>query len=184
MLFRSNPGTTVMGVDIVGGSTTSGAISLGLRIAPLGIYATPQIPWTTGIQIDDGAAQTAIVIGGATSVGTVGGAGNVVWYYNPTTTVRAIAMEVAGDASGNISWNQGTQGALFDLCVGGAAGVATPILSMQKTSGGALAMGFFGAAPAGKPNITGSVSTQTSTVLSEVITALANLGLVTNSTTA
>jgi hypothetical protein len=50
--------------------------------------------------------------------------------------------------------------------------------------GGAQQIGFFEATPVIKPTITGSRSTQTVTVLANLLTALANLGLITNSTTA
>jgi len=179
----TNPNTVVMGIDIVGGSTVASSNSIGVRIAPLGIFATPAIPWTRGVLVDDGAASTAIEIGATNTGSSPSGSQPITWYFYPSANTRALAGECVIDSSGNMTWAQGYSGALMTLAVGGAVGTALPAIKMQNASG-VVALGFFGGAPTGKPTITGSISGSTTSVISEILVALNNLGLITNSTTA
>lgn len=138
----------------------------------------------------------AYLTAGGSSAETVGGAYSVVTGYwglgidmlNATLTSNtAIRLP----ASASISWNgtsmNGTS-TTFGLSTGagtGAGGIYASnfsYLAIQwKSSGSAAQLGFFGTAAQSKPTVTGSKAANAA--LTSLMTALSNLGLVTDSTT-
>lgn len=86
---------------------------------------------------------------------------------------RLVFQLGAGDQSSATPVSGST---IFSLSNGGNAFQITDVNSIAQ-------IGFFGATAVAQPNITGSRSSQTVAVLTDLLIALSNLGLITNSTT-
>ena len=122
---------------------------------------------------------TTSINGGAGGNGAItnGGGGNVLIYAGATGTGAG-----SGGTAGSVLLRPGTPG-------GGTAGYVAvqTAAGINQIQANLTGLGFFAATPVAKPTVTGTLSAVTDAnakaVLTSLITALANLGLVTNSTT-
>jgi hypothetical protein len=177
----TNAASIAKGIDIVGGSTVEPAVTIGLRIGPLGTFSSPPKRWARGIFIDDASSITGIEIGTANVPGgSAGGTMPINFYFNPNSSGRALAANFTCDGSGNFTLAQAYSGALFNLVVGGPAGTGLTAMSMIK-SGSNVGLSFYGQSPAGKQTVSGSKGGNAA--LSSLMSALSAIGLFTDSTT-
>ena len=94
------------------------------------------------------------------------------------TTPGAVQLQASSDSAANVNINILTKGAGIGALYGGNfASVA-----FQWRHNGGAQLGFFGTTPISKPTVTGSRGGNAA--LASALTALANLGLITNSSTA
>lgn len=125
------------------------------------------------------------------SLGAVGG---IVFSGGDSSGVGNAGGEIQINGGDNPNATEGYGGSvIIQAGLGGGAGVngevslgvqglGTGVAVTTAALGGAIAVGFFGQAPAAKPTITGSRGGNAA--LASLLTALATLGLITNNTTA
>lgn len=158
----TNAASVCKGLDILGGSSVEPAVTIGLRIGPLGTFSTPPMRWARGIFLDDGAAITGLEVGTA-KASFSSGSQPVNFFYNNRTNGRMLGLSLAVDADGNAWFNAAQSGSLAVLETGG---------QKQIMVGGGNGLGFYGKLPVAQPHLSAGAS------LAEVITALKSLGLV------
>lgn len=158
----TNAASVCKGLDIVGGSSVEPAVTIGLRIGPLGTFANPPKRWARGIFLDDGAAITGLEVGAA-SQDVSSGSQPVSFYYISRSNTRTLGLTIQSDADGNVTINAAQGGALAVLETGG---------QKQIMVGAGNGLGFYGKMPVAQPHLSAGAS------LAEVVTALKSLGLV------
>lgn len=170
----TNVGSTVVGVDVVGGSTVEPAISIAYRVGALGTFTSPKKKWQRGFYVDDGAAFTAIEIGPLFDSGASVGCPPITMFYRNASNVRTQGIAMALDTSGIFTIDQ-QSGSRIDIS-GRNGGTLTPIISVAGNK-----ISFFGAAPVVRSTITGSKSGNVA--LDSLLQELNRYGLIINSTT-
>lgn len=174
----SNAGTTPIGVEVVGGSTVEPGNSIGFKVSPLNPFNTLKIRWKRAFMSDDGAAITGLELGSQQNQAN-SPSQDINIYYHRNSNVRAQCVSLTTDGSGNTLFGGGLTAAsgsgpgLFDI-TGNPAG-ASPI----RINGNNL--GFFGTFPVSKGTVTGSKGGVAA--LDSLLTELARIGLITNSST-
>lgn len=173
-----NPGTTPIGVEVVGGSTVEPGNSIGFKVSPLNPFNTLKIRWQRAFMSDDGAAIVGLELGSQQNQAN-SPSQDIRLYYRRNGNVRAQCFSLTTDGSGNTILGGGLTGAsgsgpaLFDI-TGNPSG-PSPI----RINGNNL--GFFGTFPVSKGTVTGSKSGNVA--LDSLLTELARIGLITNSST-
>lgn len=171
-----NSGSNVLGVDVTGGSTTevSGSnLSIGYSLQPLGVFTSPPKRWFWGFKSADGAAAVGMEFGASSVSGT---------------SIASQRIQFAGfnSGGGRITPGRIGTGANGTLNLDGDNGVSI------RGSGGSFAhiiatgsaLSFYNTGRSvGLQTIGGSRSTQTVLVLSQVVSALHNMGLIEDTTT-
>lgn len=167
----TNVNSVAKGVDIVGGSTVEPAVTIGLRIGPLGTFSSPPKRWARGIMIDDGSSITGIEVGAA-SLNTNSASLPINFFYYDSSNVRRQGGTIISDNSGNMNFgaSDSTKLAVFQT---GA--------NKQIVVGGGAGLGFYGQTPAGKQTVSGSKGGNAA--LASLMSALSSIGLFTDSTT-
>jgi hypothetical protein len=94
------PVTKVFGVDVIGASETQvgvGGLSWGMVVQALGIGTSPPTPWQIAYVSADGAAVTAMSVGGTTVPGTTGPSQNLCFNaWNGSTPIGGCINESSG----------------------------------------------------------------------------------------
>lgn len=149
-----NVGTTAVGFDAVGASTVTPTVSVAYQVQAIGIFASPKKSWQFGFRSRDAAALIGIELGAQTEGNSAPSQTLVFNYRNGAGTPTAgLTAQVDG------------------------AGVAI-LTGNVKVAGN---IGFYSTAPIAKPTVTGSRGANAA--LASALTALANLGLITDSST-
>jgi hypothetical protein len=200
----THAGTLAIGVDVVGGSTAvpSGS-SAGYRVGPIGTFQNPVIPWGRGFFSDDGAAQTGVELGalmkpgntGAISIGSQpidfycinsggsrvraltmssDGAGLFKARATLNDTLLVLAATTGGVSQDNINIYQGKVG----IMTAGNPGFALDVGGTTRLQGN---IGFYNSTPIARQTVTGSKGANAA--LASLLTALNNVGLITDSST-
>lgn len=168
-----NVNTIGIGIDLVGGSTVEPNLSVALSVQAIGVFASPKKRWTYGLRTRDAATIVGVELGAQLDAAN-----------SPSQIFRMNFMTGAGtpgtgfqvqvDGSGNAQVNGGTGATLFALRT-----PASTAANIQMLGDG---LGFYGAFPQGKRNITGSRAGNAA--LASLLTGLSEIGLITNNTTA
>jgi len=170
----TNAGSTAVGCDVVGGSTVMPAISIAYRVGPLGTFANPKIPWARGFFVDDAAALIGLELGTGLLTPNVG-CPPIKFMYRDSINSRRSGGAIAVDGGGALVIDQ-DDGSFIKLR-GRSAGTGYDVVQVTGNQ-----LGFFGSAPTAKGAITGSRGGNAA--LASLLTALANKGLITDSTSA
>lgn len=164
----SNPASTVRGIDLTGGTTVQPATAEGFRLGPLGVFP-PLIQWDRAFVTADNAAKCSLDIGSLLM--TNSGMQPINGYFRDGGNNRIKVLDISADATGNLEIGSETAAFLFEL----KSGANKPV-RMQGNN-----LGFYGTFPTGRPDITGSKGGNAA--LASLLTALAGMGLITDSTT-
>lgn len=177
----TNVNSVAKGVDIVGGSTVEPAVTIGLRIGPLGTFTSPKKRWARGIFIDDGSSITGLEVGAA-NFSTTSASLPINFYYFNSTNVRTQGLNLIVDSGGNTIFSSNLAAGVFILQTGSQG---------QIKIGAGNGLGFFNTFPTGQKtgwgtptgntsvtNFPGASATlvQCSNVIAQLITDLKLLG--------
>lgn len=171
----TNAATQVIGYDATGGSSVEPAVSPAFRVGPLGAFSTPFKRWSHGLQVSDGSAVTGIELGTVVS-GVFSGSMPLTFAYNNSSNARAYAGAIQADGGGNLAISLDNFNPAMYLTTPNSVGVQTKQIVLQNTG-----IGFFGTNPAAKQTVTGSKGGNAA--LASLISALALMGLITDTTT-
>lgn len=166
--------TTAVGFDAVGASSVEPAMSIAYLCQPIGIFASPKKRWQFGFRTTDGAAVVGMEIGAQGDTANSASQEFRMNYRNASNVATtAISMQVSSGGDASLIGGVGNS-TLFAIKTPGAA---SPQIQMFQSG-----IGFFGGFPAGKPTVTGSRGGNAA--LASLLTALAGLGLLTDSSSA
>jgi hypothetical protein len=169
----SNITTTALGLDIVGGSTVEPSLSVAVNVQAIGVFESPKKRFTYAFRSVNAAAINGIELGSVADANSSASQPFIMNYVNGSgVTTQGLSMQV--DGSGNFG------------IIGGVASSTLFALKTPGSTGGLIQLlgnniGFFNAFPVGKPTVAGSRGGNAA--LASLLTALANLGLITDSTT-
>jgi hypothetical protein len=169
-----NVTTTGLGIDLVGGSTVEPNLSTAVNIQAIGVFSTPKKRWTYGLRTVAASCVVGVQIG-PDGDGPNRGSQPFHIMYSNSTGLESIAMAAISDSFGNM------------VLIGG--GDATRLFAL-KTPGSTDAniqllddgVGFFGAFPTTRRVVSGSRGGNAA--LASLLTALGELGLIQDTTTA
>ncbi len=168
-----NVTTTAIGFDAVGGSTVEPTNSIAYLCQPIGVFAIPKKRWKYGFRSTDAATQIGIELG---AQGDTASSASQIFQMNyrnaANTSTTGLVVQISG--AGDTSIIGGPPTKLFVIKT-----VGSSVNNINMIDNG---IGFYGATPANKQTVTGARGGNTA--LASALTALANLGLLTDSTTA
>lgn len=167
-----NAGTTAIGFDAVGASSVEPTLSIAYQVQAIGIFASPKKRWQYAFRSRDAGAIVGLELGATAEGNNVGSQPIQLLFRNGSgTPTQGFSAQV--DSSGNALLIGGTGATLFALRTPTSTSHNIQILGDQ--------IGFYGATPFSKQTITGAKGGNTA--LASLLTALVNLGLITDSTT-
>lgn len=159
----TNVNSVAKGLDIVGGSSVEPAVTIALRVGPLGTFSTPPKRWARGIFVDDGSSVKGIEIGTA-ALNSSSGAMPVQFYYNSRSNVRTMGLALNVDGDGNASFNAPNAASLAVFETGG---------QKQIMVGAGNGLSFFGKMPTSQKS---APTGNTSALVAQVIADLKSFG--------
>lgn len=164
-----NVNTTVLGVQVVGGSTVEPALAIGFQVAPINAFTSPTKRWSHAFDSQDGAARTGLQLGAVFNQAN-SESQSIVMNFKNAANVRTQCFYLQSDTGGNMNMRGGAAGTIFTIAAGGAA---TPPISMLNNG-----LGLFGATPVGRQtSAANAVDLATAiTLVNALKTGLINLG--------
>jgi hypothetical protein len=169
-----NVTTTGLGIDLVGGSTVEPNLSTAVNIQAIGVFSTPKKRWTYGLRTVAASCVVGVQIGPDGDGANRGSQPFHIMYSN-STGLESIAMSAISDSLGNMVLTGGGDATrLFALKTPGSTDA-----NIQLQNDG---VGFFGAFPTTRRVVSGSRGGNAA--LASLLTALGELGLIEDTTTA
>jgi hypothetical protein len=161
--------TTVLGVQVIGGSTVEPALAIGFQVAPINAFSSPTKRWSNAFDSQDGAAVIGMQLGAVHNLAS-SESQSFIMNYKDAANVRTQCFYMQSDNAGNFNIRGGAASRLFTIAAGGAS---TAPISMFGNG-----LGFFGATPVGRqtsaPNATDLATAIT--LVNALKTGLINLG--------
>ena len=167
-----NAATDVLGVECVGGSTVEPGIAKAFNVNAIGYFTSPKKRWSHGFNTNDGAAITGIALGSTLEAANAP-TQSMEMFRRDASNNRQLAMTMQTDIYGSFGFKAAIAGQIFGL--GTVSGTDT-VIKIRNDD-----IGFFGTFPSAKPTVTGSKGGNAA--LASLLTALAGLGLITDSST-
>lgn len=168
-----NAATSCVGLDITGGATVEPTSGYGVRVRPIGVFTSPPKRWQTGLYVEEGSSVVGAKINAAASSASSPSMPFQMFYRNSAGAVTQ-GMNLMVDGGGNVTFQSTTEGTI--VCMSSmSAGV--PQYNFRATGN---QCGFFGSVGTSKPTVSGSKGGNAA--LASLISALASLGLITDST--
>lgn len=193
-----NVTTAVVGVEVVGGSSVEPTVSAGFKVNALGVFGPSKMRWQRAFFSDDAAAIVGVDLGTA-GQGANQASQSINMYYSDGASARQLGIQLWSLAGGDsvlrfakpdgLHLIQAFSGGTYQNNIVMYQGRVGFGMATQPTTGFEvnlnakfnLNIGFNGAAPIAKPTVTGAKGGNAA--LTSLMTALANYGLVTDSTT-
>jgi hypothetical protein len=169
-----NATTIGLGIDLVGGSTVEPNLSTAVNIQAIGVFESPKKRWTYGLRTVAASCVVGVQIG-PDGDGPNRGSQPLHIMYSDSTGLESIAMSAISDSLGNMVLTGG--GDATRLFVLKTPGSTDANIQMQDNG-----VGFFGAFPTTRRVVSGSRGGNVA--LASLLTALAELGLIEDTTTA
>lgn len=129
-----NINTSVLGVQVTGGSTVEPSLAIGFQVAPINPFTSPTKRWSTAFDVQDGSAIIGMSLGAITKIS--GGPAPINAYKTNGAGTRSLAYSINGDTTGNANMILANTAAILDIGISDGLGGSNKNFRAYTTKSG------------------------------------------------